>query len=438
MAKKFANTPTKRFFKLGGLTVKSAAIYSRTRLRHALHNDEVRKEAAFAELYAELGGQVLETLGEMKGAAMKVGQIASQMRHLLPEEFAEQIAKLQQHSEPMPIELIRVQIQTSLGFPPEKLFSLFNEKPFAAASIGQVHRAVTRDGENVIVKVQYPGVRQSCASDLVHLRRLFNLSGILKVEKKAMDEVFSEIKENLMAELDYEVEAKNLREFFQVHKHDKHIVIPQVIDDYCSDVVLTLSDEGGFSVHELRSQGFGQDQINALASTLLGAMLREILEHGRAHSDPHPGNFAFRKNGQVVIYDYGSVTDMSNLIIDHYIDIVDAALAGEFDKIDQLLLDLGLRHLNEPAVPSSVYKIWFEDLFLPALEEAQAGKAIVRIQQGVKKHMDDVMKYRGVFQPCAQTIFLNRIISGHFLNLAQMGIDIDLKPLISSYIFEEV
>lgn len=437
MAKKFANTPAKRFIKLSGLTVRAASQYGKTKIRHAWHDDTQRKDAAYAEMYSELGAHVLQTLGEMKGAAMKVGQIASQMRHLFPEEFSEQIAKLQKQSPPMPIEVIRTQIQFALGFPPEKIFQSFDETPFAAASIGQVHRAVTREGQEVVVKVQYPGVAQSCASDLVHLKRLFSISGILKVDKEALAEVFDEVKANLMRELDYKQEADNLYEFAKVHGKDKRIVIPSVVENYSSDAVLTLTYEPGYSMDELRDKGFSQPQINDLASTLIEAMLREVLEYEKAHSDPHPGNFAFRENGEVVIYDYGSVTDMSDLVVDHYIDIVEAAVAGEFQLIDKLLLDLGVRHPQESAVDAGVYQCWFKDLFLPALEEAEADKAIHRIQDGVKAHMDDFMAYRGVFQPCAETIFLNRIIGGHFLNLAQMGVDADLKPLIRSYIFEE-
>ncbi len=437
MAKKFANTPAKRFLKLSGLTVRAASKYGQTRLRHALHDDEERKNAAYAQMYAELGEQVLQTLGEMKGAAMKVGQIASQMRQLFPEEFADKIAQLQKQSPPMPIAVIRSQIKYSLGFTPEQLFHSFDDEPFAAASIGQVHRAVTRDGQQVVVKVQYPGVRQSCASDLVHLKRLFSLSGLLKVDKQALDEVFAEVKINLMRELDYEQEAANLAEFSRVHAVDPRIVLPAVLEDYSSDVILTLSYEPGYSMDELRDKGFTQIQINGLACTLVEAMLREVLEHEKAHSDPHPGNFAFRENGEVVIYDYGCVADMSDFVIDNYIDIVEAALAGEFERIDKLLLELGVRHPDELAVEAAVYQSWFEDLLLPALEEAEADKAIARIQNGVKVHMDDFMTYRGVFQPCAETLYLNRIIGGHFLNLAQMGVDADLKPLIRSYIFEE-
>ncbi len=437
MAKKFANTPRKRFFKLSALTVKAAGHYGKTKIQHALHNDELRKEQAYNRLYSRLGEEVLSTLGEMKGAAMKVGQIASQMRHLFPEEFADQIAKLQKQSPPMPFNEIRAQIQYSFGFPPEKLFNSFETEPFAAASIGQVHKAITRDGVEVVVKVQYPGVAQSCASDLIHLKRLFSLSGLLKVDKESLDEVFSEVKDNLMRELDYSQEASNLLEFARLHEKDDCIVIPAVLEDYSSDTVLTLSYEEGFSMSELRQEGFSQNDINTLAKTLIEAMLREVLEHQKAHSDPHPGNFSFRKNGQVVIYDYGSVADMSDLVIERYIDIVEAAVAGEFHRIDGLLLALGVRNPEENAVDKGLYRAWFDDLLLPALEEESADKAIVKIQQGIQKHSHDFLAYRDAFKPCAETLFINRIIGGHFLNLAQMGVDTDLKPLVRSYIFEE-
>jgi predicted unusual protein kinase regulating ubiquinone biosynthesis (AarF/ABC1/UbiB family) len=436
MAKKFADTPGKRFIKLTGMTAKVAGKYAAGKIKSSM-SDEAKKEEQRSQMYADIGDQVLQTLGEMKGAAMKAGQIVSQMRHLFPEEFADKIAHLQKNSEPMPYELIARQIQLELGFTPDKLFREFDKVPFAAASIGQVHKAVTHNGDNVIVKVQYPGVKKSCQSDLVHLKRMFALSGILKIDKQALNEVFVAIENKLMEELDYVTEARNLNQFREFHSADPLLVIPRVYSDFSSECVLTLSEEMGDSLDELDDKSYTQEEKNQLALVLVKAVLREVLFFGRAHCDPHPGNFAFRHDGSVIIYDYGCVADIPPFVIDHYIDVIYASIDGEFHKIDDMLLNLGVRNPQEQALPAEMYQTWFADFIRPVMEEPNAGKAIQRIQQAINQHMEEFIRIRGVMQPSVETLFLNRIIGGHFLNLAQMGVDVDLKPVVYSHLFEE-
>ena len=436
MPKKFANTPARRFLKLTGMTARVAGKYTSTRLKNSLGVSDNADESMSA-MYTEIGEQVMQTLGEMKGAAMKAGQIVSQMRHLLPEEFADKIALLQKSSPPMPYELISAQVQAELGFPPDKLFKAFEKKPFAAASIGQVHRAETHDGHDVIVKVQYPGVKQSCRSDLVHLKRMFTLSGLLKIDKEALNDVFKAIEKTLMAELDYQAEAKNLEEFRVFHSEDPSLIIPRVYEEYSSECVLTLSAEMGDSMEDLSRKAYTQEQKNHLAVVLVKAVLREVLFRQKAHCDPHPGNFAFTPEGKVIIYDYGAVAEIPASVIDHYIDIIYACMEGEFDKIDGMLLDLGVRNPAEPPIPAATYKSWYNDFIIPVMEEPDAGQAIIKIQSAIKVHLDEFFRLRGVFQPNVETLYLNRIIGGHFLNLAQMGVDVDLKPIVYEHLFED-
>jgi predicted unusual protein kinase regulating ubiquinone biosynthesis (AarF/ABC1/UbiB family) len=437
MADRFANTPGRRFLKLTGMTAKVAGKYTATRIRNHLTKNSEGKDEALAAMYAEVGEEVLQTLGEMKGAAMKVGQIASQLGHLLPPELAEKLARLQQQSPPVPYAVMADQVKRELGFPPEKLFRHFEQKPFAAASIGQVHRAVTRDGRKVVVKIQYPGVQQSCRSDLVQLKRLFSLAGLVKIDPEALDQLFLEIEQKLMEELDYQAEADNLREFRAFHSDFPQVVIPEVIEEYTTAQVLCLSDEPGDNIAALAGKGYSQTEINDLAQVLVAAMLREVLYHGRAHCDPHPGNFAFRKSGEVVIYDYGCVADIRDVVIDRYIDIVEAGLAGEFHRVDGLLVQLGLRDVDTPEVSAELYRQLFVDFVEPVLQETDLAVMTERIRDGVGRHVDTFLALRGRFRPSAATIFLNRVLTGHLLNLAQIGVDVDLKPVVLSHLFEE-
>lgn len=434
--KKFADTPAKRFLKLGSMSARVAGKYTGSRLKNVFAGDDKRQQSE-AALYNEIGEQVVQTLGELKGAAMKVGQIASQLQHMLPPEFTSQIARLQKQSPPMPYPVIARQIKLELGFAPEQLFARFDQEPFAAASIGQVHRAETLDGRQVVLKVQYPGVKRSCQSDLVHLKRLFSLSGIFKVDKAVMADVFADIEKALMSELDYLQEAANLKAFRAFHADFPEVVIPEVIDEFSSESVLCLVFEPGDDIAALREKGYSQAQINTSAVTLLAAILREVLYNERAHCDPHPGNFAFRPDGSVVIYDYGAVTDIEDIVIEHYIDIIEAAIERRFDDIDRMLVDLGIRNPAAEPLPAELYRSWYDDFIAPALKETRLEQLLAEVQPKIRQRMGEFMALRGAFQPSSATLFLNRVIGGHLLNMAQMGVDVDLKPVILSHVFEQ-
>ncbi|MGL5143732.1 MAG: ABC1 kinase family protein, partial [Acinetobacter junii] len=238
---KHASSSGKRFLKLAGMTASIASKSVANSIRN-LTADEEQKNAARSQLFQDIGIQIADTLGEMKGAVMKVGQIASQYKDIFPPEVAKAIAKLQRQAPAMPFAAIQQQVEKELGKPLNQIFSSFETEPFAAASIGQVHRAILPNGQAVVVKVQYPGVDQACESDLKQVRLALRLMGVLKIDKKLQDQLFKEIQDSLSAELNYEIEAQNLEVFKTFHeKLDQQVIIPTVYKDYSSRRVLTLS-----------------------------------------------------------------------------------------------------------------------------------------------------------------------------------------------------
>lgn len=171
---KSASTPGRRFMKLASMT---ASIATKT-VSNSIKNltaDEDQKNASRSQMFQEIGIQIADTLGEMKGAVMKVGQIASQYKDIFPPEVARAISKLQRQAPAMPFAEIKAQIEKELGKPLNQIFKSFDETPFAAASIGQVHKATLPNGEQVVVKVQYPGVDEACESDLKQVRLALRL-----------------------------------------------------------------------------------------------------------------------------------------------------------------------------------------------------------------------------------------------------------------------
>ena len=181
--KSHASTPAKRFMRLAGMTASITGKVMSNSMKSLVGSAEQKAEAR-SDMYHEIGKQIANTLGEMKGAVMKVGQIASQYQDIFPPEIAAAMSKLQKEAPPMPFNIIEQQIIRELGVKPHEKFLEFDEKPFAAASIGQVHRAKLPTGEDVIVKVQYPGVEECCESDLKHLRMALKLAGVIKINKE--------------------------------------------------------------------------------------------------------------------------------------------------------------------------------------------------------------------------------------------------------------
>lgn len=425
---KHASSSGKRFLKLAGMTASIASKSVANSIRN-LTADEEQKNAARSQLFQDIGIQIADTLGEMKGAVMKVGQIASQYKDIFPPEVAKAIAKLQRQAPAMPFAAIQQQVEKELGKPLNQIFSSFETEPFAAASIGQVHRAILPNGQAVVVKVQYPGVDQACESDLKQVRLALRLMGVLKIDKKLQDQLFKEIQDSLSAELNYEIEAQNLEVFKTFHeKLDQQVIIPTVYKDYSSRRVLTLSYEKGESIETAST--WSVETRNQIGRRIVRALGQEIFFLRRFHCDPHPGNFAFREDGSVIIYDYGSVKTLSPEIVQHFKSLVNAARQENIAQVEDLLVELKALAEKEK-FPDELYSQWIEILLRPLIThydfaENSSHHDGMRL---VKKSL----KYWDVFKPSPDTLMVNRTVSGHYWNLIHLKVHDNLNDL-----FEEL
>lgn len=425
---KNASSPGRRFMKLAGMTASIATRSVSNSIRN-IRADEEQKQAARSQLFQDIGVQIANTLGEMKGAVMKVGQIASQYKDIFPPEVAKAISKLQRQAPPMPFPAIQKQLEKELGQPIDNLFTSFDREPFAAASIGQVHKAILPNGEQVVVKVQYPGVDEACESDLKQVRLALRLMGVLKIDKKLQDRLFAEIQDSLNAELNYEIEAQNLTVFKTFHEAlDEKIIIPRVYPQYSTRRVLTLSLEQGESIETAST--WPQDVRNQLGRRLVRALGQEIFYLKRFHCDPHPGNFAFREDGHVIVYDYGGVKTLNTEIIEHFKTLINAARQHDIDMLEDQLITLNA--LSEKGkFPKELYEEWLDVLLRPLTTQYDFAEN--------SAHHDGVLlvkkslKYWDLFKPSPDTLMVNRTISGHYWNLIQLKVNDDLGDL-----FEEL
>lgn len=430
-----AKSSGKRFMQLAGMTASIAGKAAKNSLKH-LSSDEEKRLQARSDLMKDVGIQIADTLGDMKGAVMKVGQIASQYKDVFPPEVAVALEKLQKDAPAMPYALIKKQVERELKAPIETLFAEFEETPFAAASIGQVHKAVLTSGDKVVVKVQYPGVDENCDSDLKQVRMALKIAGVLNMSRELQEQLFDEIRKSLHDELDYIKEANNLRIFGAFHDDDDGLIIPKVIGSHSTKRVLTLTEEMGETLAVAAT--WDNDIKQKIATRLFHFSAGQLFELYRMHCDPHPGNFAFREDGSVIAYDFGGIRSYSDSEVQLFRRFAKHAIKSDVTALEQDLIALGIRRKDEKIVPGEFYQTWLEiglkPLSISPYHEGAYDFANSQVHHEAIAQMRSALKYFGQFQPSATTMMLDRTVSGQYWNLVNLGVSIDLSPLVDDYL----
>ena len=247
---------------------------------------------------------VAAELGNMKGALMKLGQMVSYLDEGLPEPLRNALAQLQHDAPPMSAELAAEVVESELGRPPDQVFAEWDPVPIAAASIGQVHRAITRDGVAVAVKVQYPGVADAIEADLGSVGLLFGAMGQVLPGLES-GPLVDELRERLREELDYHREARNQQRFADHYAGHPFIHIPYVLAEHSSGRVLTTELAEGARMAEVLT--WPQDEKDLAGETIFRFVFSSLYQLRLFNGDPHPGNYLFRPGGRVTFLDFGLV-----------------------------------------------------------------------------------------------------------------------------------
>ncbi len=300
--------------KLASVAGRAGGNFAVTRAKKVFASAE-RREELDLQFELKTAEQVAETLGQMKGALMKLGQMASYLDQGLPEHVRGALAELQQDAPPMSPELAAGMVETELGQRPELLFAEWDPIPIASASIGQVHRAITKEGTAVAVKVQYPGVGEAMESDLSNVHLLFAGMGQLfpGFDHKPFVE---EVKERLIEELDYHNEARNQTLFADHYNGHPTIHIPRVVEQYSTGRVLCTELAEG--VHWNEVVGWSEEERNLAAETLYRFVFGSLYQLSAFNGDPHPGNYLFRPGGQITFLDFGLVKHFTAPELGHF------------------------------------------------------------------------------------------------------------------------
>ncbi len=278
--------------------------------QYALHR--ARKVFASADRHAELDQRfelktaeaITEALGNMKGAMMKLGQMASYLDQGLPEHVRTALAELQSNAPPMSGALAAQVVEEELGGPPAQVFLEWDPEPIASASIGQVHRAITKDGLAVAVKVQYPGVGDAIRADLENAGLLFGAIGMLFPGLEP-EPLVAELKERLVEELDYRLEAENQRIFADFYRGHPFIHVPEVVEALSTERVLVTELAEGVPFSEVET--WSQEERNLAAESIFRFVFGSLYRLHAFNGDPHPGNYLFQPGGRVTFLDFGLV-----------------------------------------------------------------------------------------------------------------------------------
>lgn len=413
---------------------------------------EAARDDADRDFYKERAQVLADELGNLKGSVMKAGQMLSLYgQYFLPEEAVTVLATLQDDTPAVDWKVVLPVLERGIGR--DKLRDLeVDENPLAAASLGQVHRARRkRDGLEIVVKIQYPGVADAIESDIKTLSRLMMMT---RLAPKGLDlePVFNEVREMLHREVDYETERHFTQTFAEKLKDDPRFVVPRVLGEYCSDRVLTMTFEHGYHVRDAVVQGLPQERRNALSRGFLELFLREFFRWHMVQSDPHFGNYRIRPgaDGQdrIVLLDFGATRVFGRGFVESYADIVRGAIEQDRASIFRGSIDIGL--MND-GFPQSVLNAFAEmcEMVVEPFGEAARMPAPLRNKKGEYRWGASDLPMRAgrvaagnalsaYFRvPPREIVFLHRRLAGVFIMLATLHGELNARDMLLHYLKQE-
>jgi len=326
-----------RLLHIGRLWARLSTSWLGARARRLFASAE-RRRRVDADRRRQAAEAVAETMGHMKGAFMKLGQMLSFVSDDVPEEFRAALAALQASAPPMDFALLRAVAEDELGRPLERAFARFDERPLASASIGQVHRATLPSGEEVAVKIQYPGVADAIRADLGNAAMLYRMISPLYPGLDARP-VVDELRGRIVEELDYAREADNQRAFSRLYDGHPFIRIPRVHASHSTARVLTSELVEGRRFADV----LADDEATRArwGEIVFRFVFGSIVRHGMFNGDPHPGNYLFDADGRVVFLDFGCVKYFPSEMLTDWRALVRAHLTCDRVAFGRQLVALG-------------------------------------------------------------------------------------------------
>ena len=378
--------------------------------------------------HEEIADIIFDALGELKGVSVKIAQQVALGMPFLPPAYLEKISKSFNAIPSINKALVRKIIKTELGLYPQDAFDTFEMTAFAAASLGQVHLA-TKDGEQLAVKVQYPGIKKSIESDmsLIH----FGMKRFAKGQN--VDHIVGEIEARLYEEVDYVLEAKNC-DFFRENMNLKNIVIPKIYHTLSTDKLLTSSLIEGIDFEAYMLSNPSQESKNTYAQMIFDSYFYSLYKLRRLHADPNPGNFLFMKGGKLGLIDFGCVKKIDEDFLQDY----NALLLDILNKVSDEKLVAHYYHLGMIKQDTSEKMLHFyQEIIKPLInlymEPLMGDRYDFKVHNNFSKRGFDgaieIQKKQNnvVHQVHEEYIFLDRTLVGYYALFEKMGAKIETE-----------
>jgi predicted unusual protein kinase regulating ubiquinone biosynthesis (AarF/ABC1/UbiB family) len=412
----------RRNSKLARLGARIGIGHATTSARKVFANAE-RKDVLSREREMKTAQQVANELGNMKGALMKLGQMASYLDDGLPEPLRLALAQLQSNAPPMSAELVHGVIREEFGRDTADLFVEFDETPIAAASIGQVHRALIIDPTSgqeraVAVKVQYPGVADAIDADL---RTADLLGTLLAFGFKSLnpEDLVAEIKDRLREELDYSREARNQKEFAEFYQGHPFIHIPEVIDHLSTARVLTTELVNGSNFDEVLT--WSQDERDKAGETIFRFVFRSLYRFRAFNGDPHPGNYIFHGNGRVTFLDFGLIKHFTVEEMDMFKSMVKSAVIDhDMETYRSIVENAGMLQKDLDLSTDEVGE-YFSHFYEPVRESREMTWTTTYATSIVRHTFDRSSPIAQYATVPRSFVFIQRINLGLYAILGQLG-----------------
>ncbi len=307
---------------------------------------------------------LMEALGSLKGPLLKVAQLLATIPNALPKEYAYELQKLQANAPAMGWVFVKRRMKSELGKDWQKQFGFFEKEAISAASLGQVHKARTLDGDDIACKLQYPDMKTAIDSDLSQLKLIFSL--FEKYDKAISTEfIYEELKERLNEELDYEQEAKHNKLFKHMLRDEKNVFVADVFEELSTDRLLTTNWLEGSSIMDYMDAD--QETRNDIALNLFKAWYIPLYYYGIIHGDPHPGNYTIREDLGLNLLDFGCVRVFPPKFIGGVIDLYHALRDEDNEKAIHAYEAWGFKNLNDDVIET--LNTWARFLYGPILED---------------------------------------------------------------------
>ena len=430
--RRFVTGRAGRMAKLGSLSGKVSASYIGTKVKGVFSSKEARDEDMKRSNLANIR-RVVDTLGEMKGAVMKVGQMLSLQADLLPPELADILADLQKQAPPVKFKMIESRLREEWGTDYKRILKTIDRRPIASASIGQVHKAMLSDGRKVVIKIRYPGVAEAVHSDLDNLRSIAATLG-RAVSNTDFVPLFEEVRERLAEELDYTHEMKNLQLFARAYADRPDIVVPEPIEEYCTSGLLVMTREEGDDGPILLQPEIAQERRNRLAAMWVDLLFDQFFNKRMLHADPNLGNFAFRGDDTIVMYDFGCVKIFSEEFVEAARHALKVSLELDAQTTVEAIEKLGLIYLGKKELPREMVEGYSRLILDPVLASQPYTIGSKPLHEGIQQLVMKYYKETMNFQPPRDIIFVNRTVAGMYGTLNRWKAEIPAREILDRYL----